>query len=251
MSIEKATPKGKGYMLKHIVDTGAVIVAAIGAAGLAAGYIGAIDALHLNPAAPGDRKKVACVGDSITYGCFVAGQPWNSYPRQLGKLLGDDYYVANFGYTNRTATKSADHPYTSEKLYTKSLEFRPDIVLIMLGTNDTKAHNWDPAAYRRDMTDIINSYLEIDSHPEVIILLPPPVFTIHRRVMWQIRGDILAHEVIPALRKIAGEKGLRVIDTNGPFMLKRRLFVDGVHPNAEGAKLLARTVFEDFKNIED
>lgn len=218
-------------------------ITGIGAAGLTAAYFGALDMLHLNSAAAKRKKKVACVGDSITYGCFVAGQPWNSYPTQLGRMLGTDYQVANFGYTNRTAIVTGDHPYTKEKLYSRSLEYMPDIVLIMLGTNDTKAHNWDALAYKRDMISLIDSYLDLGSHPEVIIMLPPPVFTIHRRVMWGIRPDILEREVIPLCRKIAEEKGLRLIDTHGPFMMKRQLFVDGVHPTARGAGLIAEIVY--------
>ena len=220
-----------------------------GAAGLAsAAYVGAVDILHLNPAGAKGKIKIACVGDSITYGCFVKGQPWNSYPRQLGRLLGDDYYVANFGYTNRTAISTADHPYTKEKLYKKSLAFMPDIVLIMLGTNDSKACNWDPAKYRNDMIRLINSYQELDSHPEVIILLPPPVFTIHRRIMWHIGHYNLEHGVQPILRRIAEKKGLRLIDTHGPFFMRRELFVDGVHPNAAGAARMAGIIYEELKN---
>ncbi len=231
------------------MSTARKALAGIGAVGLTAAYFGALDMLHLKPLAVTGKKKIACVGDSITYGCFVAGQPWNSYPRQLGRMLGKDYHVANFGYTNRTAIAGGDYPYTKEKLYGRSLEYLPDIVLIMLGTNDTKAHNWDAQAYKRDMISLIDSYLDLDSHPEVIIMLPLPVFTICRRVMWSIRPDILEREVIPICREIAEEKGLRSIDTHGPFMLKRRLFVDGVHPTDEGAGLIAETVYESIGDI--
>ena len=82
---------------------------------------GVIDALHVQPRPKAAQKRVACVGDSITYGCFMPGQPWNSYPRKLGRLLGRGYCVGNFGYTNRTALKSGDYPYTAEKLYRQSL----------------------------------------------------------------------------------------------------------------------------------
>lgn len=223
------------------------IAAGISAAGIAAGCFGVIDKLHLRTSAPGTKVRIACVGDSITYGCFVSGQPWNSYPARLGRLLGSDYYVANFGCTNRTAISAADHPYTKERLYRKSLDYGPDMVLLMLGTNDSKMHNWDAEAYRHDMLSLIDSYRKLDSHPEIIIMLPPPVFTIHRRVMWQIRPDILEREVIPACRRIAEERGLRLIDTHSPFMLRRHLFVDGVHPNARGAEVLARTVYKAIR----
>ena len=87
-----------------------IIIAALAVRLLAVSF-GVIDALHVQPRPRAGEKRVACVGDSITYGCFVPGQPWNSYPRQLGRMLGRGYCVGNFGYTNRTALKSGDHPF--------------------------------------------------------------------------------------------------------------------------------------------
>ena len=239
---------------------------AIGAAGV---YFGAVDILHPDPEmvamihqrlarkkkgaqtsnrnGRGEQIRIACVGDSITYGCFVAGQPWNSYPRQLAKMLGDGYLVANYGYTNRTAIRTADYPYTAERLYSQSLEYQPDIVLLLLGANDTKAHNWDAAAYKRDMNSLIDSYLAADPHTEVILMLPLPHFEFMGKVMWDIRVDVLEGEVIPICREIAEERGLRLIDTHSPFIGRPELFTDGVHPTAKGAKLLAQTVFDALK----
>ena len=132
---------------------------------LLAASFGVIDALHVQPRPRAGQKRAACVGDSITYGCFVPGQPWNSYPRQLGRMLGRGYCVGNFGYTNRTALKIADHPYTAEKLYRQSLAFQPDLVLLMLGTNDTKAINWNAEAYARDLGELIENYKSLESRP--------------------------------------------------------------------------------------
>ena len=229
---------------KKIREIAGGAVLGTGMAGLAAVFMGAVDPVHVQPQAADGRIRVACIGDSITYGFFVAGQPVNSYPAQLARLLGKDYQVVNYGYTNRTAINTADHPYTKGRIYKRSLEFRPDIVLIMLGTNDTKIQNWDASAYRRDMESLADSYLQLDSHPQVMLLLPPPVFTIHGRVMWGIRPQVLEQEVIPICRSIGEAKGLPVVDTHGPFMMKRHLFVDGVHPAGKGAALIARIAYE-------
>lgn len=206
-------------------------------------YMGALDKLHLPQLSKADKKKVACIGDSITYGCFVAGQPWNSYPRQLGRLLGKDYCAGNFGYTNRTAISTADFPYTAEKLYERSLSVRPDIVLIMLGTNDTKEINWDPEKYRHDLGLLIDSYKKLGSHPEVYLLLPPPVFPFIGKIRWDIRSEVLENELIPACIQVAEEKNVTIINTHDVFTGKKDLFVDGVHPNKAGARLLAETVY--------
>ena len=210
---------------------------------LLAASFGVIDALHVQPRPRAGQKRVACVGDSITYGCFVPGQPWNSYPRKLGRLLGRGYCVGNFGYTNRTALKNADHPYTAEKLYRQSLAFRPNLVLLMLGTNDTKAANWNAEAYAYDLGELIESYRGMESHPQVFLLLPPPVFPFCGKVRWDIRSKVLENELLPICRQVAEEKGVPVIDVHAAFVGKPALFVDGCHPNARGARVMAEEVF--------
>ena len=215
-----------------------IFIAALAVLLLAVSF-GVIDALHVQPRPRAGQKRAACVGDSITYGCFVPGQPWNSYPRQLGRVLGRGYCVGNFGYTNRTALKKADHPYAKEKLYRQSLAFQPDHVLLMLGTNDTKAVNWNAEAYARDLGELIDSYLELESRPQVFLLLPPPVFPFCGKVRWDIRSEVLENEVLPICRRVAEEKGVPVIDTHSDFVGRKELFMDGCHPNAKGASLIA------------
>ena len=197
-----------------------VLIAAL--AELLAVSFGVIDALHVQPRPRAGQKRVACVGDSITYGCFVPGQPWNSYPRQLGRMLGRGYCVGNYGYTNRTALKNADHPYTAEKLY-----------------NDTKAVNWNAEAYARDLGELIDSYLELESRPQVFLLLPPPVFPFCGKVRWDIRSEVLENEVLPICRRVAEGKGVPVIDIHSALAGRKELFMDGCHPNAKGASLIA------------
>lgn len=217
---------------------------------LAVGF-GVIDALHVRPRPKAGKKRVACVGDSITYGCFVPGQPWNSYPKQLGRMLGNGYCVGNFGYTNRTAVKRGDYPYTAEKLYQQSREFQPDIVLLMLGSNDTKAANWNAEAYAHDLGGLIDSYQALESRPQIFLLLPPPVFPYGKKVLWDIRGEVLENEVIPICRQVAAEKGISAIDVHAAFIGRKELFVDGCHPNARGAMLLAETVYRGIMGGQD
>lgn len=210
---------------------------------MAAAGFGLINGLHVPPRPRAGQTRVACVGDSITYGCFVPGQPWNSYPRRLGRMLGSGYCVANFGYTNRTAIKNGDRPYTAERLYRKSLDFQPDILLLMLGTNDTKAVNWDREAFARDLGEMIESYKALESRPQIFLMLPPPVFPFGKKVLWDIRGEVLENALIPICRRIGAEKAVPVIDAHAPFAGRKELFADGCHPNAGGAKLLAETVY--------
>lgn len=209
-------------------------------------HFGFIDFYHPMKNAGKHQIKIACVGDSITFGCTVCNWRRNNYPAVLGGLLGEAYCVNNFGYTNRTAIKTADYPYTKEKLYQQSLDFNPDIVFIMLGSNDSKENNWNKEKFVKDYIEIINSYLELQSSPDVYVLVPPPLFEVRGKVMWQLRKDVMAVEICPAVKQIAEKTGAKCIDMYGVFENKKELFSDGVHPNAKGSKLFAQTVYEEI-----
>lgn len=210
-------------------------------------YFGFIESYHPMKEAKDGQIKIACVGDSITYGCTVKNRNKNNYPAVLGRLLGDNYCVNNFGYTNRTAIKDADYPYTKEKLYQQSLDFKPDIVMIMLGSNDTKKTNWDKEKFIKDYCEIIDSYLNLSSMPKVYLLIPTPLFEIRGKVMWQLRKDIMIDEVYPAVKEIANKKNINLLDMSKAFENKRELFSDGVHPNSRGSKKFAEIIFEALK----
>ena len=82
--------------------------------------------------------RITCVGDSITDG-IGASNGENAYPSQLQKLLGDSYLVLNKGVSGTTVTRSDERAYTKTSKYQESLESNPDIVIILLGTNDITA----------------------------------------------------------------------------------------------------------------
>src|SRR5512145_1305125 len=86
--------------------------------------------------------NIACVGDSITYGYGLASPNTESYPAVLATLVGSAHRVQNFGVSGATLLKSGDKPYWSEAAFTASTDFAPDVVVVMLGTNDAKPQNW-------------------------------------------------------------------------------------------------------------
>lgn len=236
-----------------MTGVGFAAMAAVLAAGGVAGAVydfGYLDFYHpMKEAQPG-QTKVACVGDSITFGCTVRRWRRNNYPAVLGRLLGDQYCVNNFGYTNRTAIKTADYPYTKTKLYEKSLAWESDIVFLLLGSNDSKENNWDREKFLRDYQALAKSYLALPYKPQVYLMTPPPLFEVGGRVMWKLRKDIVAQEICPAVRRLSREMNLPCIDLYRVFSGKKELFSDGVHPNRKGSLLLAQTVERAIRGEE-
>lgn len=199
---------------------------------------------------PSDGQiKVACVGDSITYGAGIKGWKENAYPVVLGKLLGDKYCVNNFGYTGRTVQTDANKPFTKEKLYQKSLDFKPDIVVLMLGSNDSKPYNWHGIeAFKAAYGEIIDSYLNLESKPKVYIITPPPAFPYKGDKVWyDLDAELISGDITLAAKQLAEEKELTLIDMNTVFAGRSDLLSDGAHPTAEGARLFAETVYEAIK----
>ncbi len=223
------------------------VLAAAGAAGtIAAVNRGVIGSVHPLKNPKYSDIRVACVGDSITYGCGVKGWLKNSYPAVLSRLLGEGFCVNNYGFSARTASLEGDHPYEAETLYQQSLDFLPDIVVLMLGTNDSKPYNWKGAkVYTEDILRIVRAYQNHPTPPKVFLTTPLPAFSLDERpVMYDIQADVIAAEICPAVRKLAAEEGLELIDTYEVFSKHPELFWDGVHPNVQGAKVLAETVFK-------
>ena len=187
--------------------------------------------------------RVACVGDSITYGCNVPGWRRHNYPAVLRRMLGKQYCVNNFGYSSRTAGAKGNLPYMDETLYEKSLAFEPDIVILMLGTNDCKTFNWNEADFTASYTALLQSYMSLESAPEVWVMLPPPVFTRFGRSAYHMQPQVLREQIVPLTASIAEAQQVQTIDLQTVFDGRDILFPDGVHPDMQGAKQLAETVY--------
>lgn len=208
------------------------------------GYLGSVH--KLNKPKEG-QVRVACVGDSLTYGYGVSNWVKNNYPTQLGGMLGGEYCVNNYGYSGHTASKTGDRPFTSEKLYRQSLDFAPNVVVIMLGSNDTKSGNWKGKEHlAKEYSEIIESYLALDSVEKMIIMSPTPVWERNGKVNYGLNKELIATDVHDAAKELAEQFGLEYIDLYEIFEDKGSMFKDGAHPSAEGAKLIAQTVYNQI-----
>ena len=187
-------------------------------------------------------KRVACIGDSITWG-FTLLNPWKqSYPALLQEMLGKDYEVRNFGYNDASARFDADTPYVKKRVYRESLAWNPDIVLLMLGTNDTKKRNWDPEIFRRDYRRIVESYQELSSNPRIVLIAPIRIFLLQGLHLLGLYPETMEEGVRPAIREIAADMGLERIDLKDLFT-DSSYCMDGVHPQKTGARMLAEAIY--------
>lgn len=185
-----------------------------------------------------DKIRIACAGDSITTGFTLLFPGRDSYPSLLQKHLGERTEVRNFGKVDAAARFDADTPYVKHKQYRKSLEWNPDIVLLMLGSNDTKRRNWDPVIFRRDYRRIAESYMALASHPKVVLVAPPGLYRIFGLPLLGLYPETLENGVRPAILEIAGELGLPCIDLKNAIP-DGKMRADGVHPQRKGTRLMA------------
>lgn len=179
--------------------------------------------------------KVACVGDSITQG--LGNVP---YPSRLGELLGDGYRVENFGLYGTTACNNTGRPYTSceDSCYQKSLDFAPDVVVIMLGTNDGNEASISNAEkyFKDDMKKLINSYLSLESSPEVYLVTSPHAY---------LSGNAAVNtKIVQMQHEIAEEMDLPLVDMNKYTENIPEYFPDGLHCNDTGYYIIAQNIYE-------
>lgn len=191
--------------------------------------------------------RVACVGDSITYGAKIEDRFINSYPAQLQQMLGSRYLTGNFGASGHTLQKNGNFPYWNNPNFRKSTDFQPDIVLIMLGTNDTKPYNWTGTEnFLTDYRALIAHYEALETAPEIMLMTPAFIFTENFKPVnhYQMQSDI-ADAAAQAVRRLGEEEGLPVIDVHEYTKYHPEYFLlDGIHPDAAGAHAIAQLAFE-------
>ena len=173
-------------------------------------------------------------------GAGIEDREHHSYPYQLGELLGPTWDVRNFGVNGATLLKKGDKPYWDQPTYKEALSFNPNVVIIKLGTNDTKPQNWKYSRnYFADYVTLINSFKKLPTHPKIYICLPVPAYG----TRWGISENVIKNEVIPQVRRISRDTGVTLIDLYHPLSGKETLFPDKIHPDAKGAGIMAQVIY--------
>lgn len=189
------------------------------------------------------KIKVACVGNSVTYGYGIKNRETNCYPAQLQQMLGDAYEVENFGHSGATLLNKGYRPYTQQEAYQKALRFAGDYVIIHLGLNDTDPRAWPN--YRddfvRDYLSLIESFRKANPRCKVWVCRMTPISHRHPRFKSGTRDWYWMEQAL--IEEIARIAGATLVDLQEGLYDRPDLLPDALHPNAEGAGILARTVY--------
>jgi len=189
------------------------------------------------------KIKVACIGNSVTYGYGLKYPSTQSYPVQLQKMLGEKYQVKNFGHSGATLLRKGHNPYYKTKEFAEALKLVPDITIIHLGLNDTDPRDWNNYSndFRGDYSWLIDTFRKANPQVKVYICLMTPIFNDHPRFRSGTRDWYWKIESL--IREIAKVNRTGLIDLHAPFYFHPNLFPDALHPNKEGAIILAKTVY--------
>ena len=192
--------------------------------------------------------RIACIGDSLTWGYSLPDPRWQSYPALLQEKLGAAYAVRNFGCNGASVRFDADLPYVETMAYGESRAWNPDIVLLMLGSNDCTPWNWDAESFRRDYGRIVASYRDLPSQPRIILIAPVRMFRVMGLTFGGLSPETLEEGVRTVIREVAAESGLPCIDLVDLFT-DARFCHDGVHPDAAGTRMVAEEILLAFRAL--
>ena len=197
--------------------------------GIAAFYM-----FNLNKNPSEDKVRVACVGDSITGG--------TEYPADLWMLLGSaNYTVGNFGVGGSTAALDSWNPYINNSAFQEAKEFQPNIVIIMLGTNDANPLiRRSNGSFVNDYIQLVEEFQALSSKPKIYLVKPPPIFCNGTTPSAEYFRD----NVIPTIEQVANQMDLQIIDVYSALVNYSEFFRDGIHPDEQGAILIANEIYK-------
>ena len=221
-----------------------LIIILIVAGGFAYLYFNGMSGMSNTSEPKEGQIKIACAGDSTTYGHGISGWPKNNYPTVLQKLLGENYHVNNYGVSSFAVQESADRSYRTLPHYQESLAYDADYVVFMMGSNDSKPENWKGAdAFKADLLSLLDTY----GDAEIILCTLPAAFFLEGQTEGVTNHDIqplIVDEIAEIIRGVAADRGYTLIDIHALTVLHPEWFAkDGVHPSNEGAAAIAQEVY--------
>ncbi len=218
-----------------MIDRNVIKIQAVGLSCLLIFFI----SFHANA----QKKRLSCVGNSITAGYGLTNPSQDSYPSQLSRLLGStSWTVGNYGSSGRTMLKGGGYSYWDDSQYASALNSTPNTVVIGLGTNDSKNWLWDwlgQSEFKTDYKLMVQSFQSLSTKPDIWIFLLVP----GEKSDWGIFNSYIG-KVNVKIKEIALEMGLGLIDQHSVFAghWPGWFQTDSVHPTVEGAYNIALNV---------
>ncbi len=200
-----------------------------------------------------DRKSsvphlnIVCLGDSITFGYKLEDPVHQSFPGQIDEQAQGHWKILNCGVNGATVLDKGDIPISTQKAYQRAIKAKSDVIILMLGTNDTKHHNFQ---FRNEFVDdyvkLVKTLQGLPSYPYVIACSIPPVFENYPNGLTTEREK----EINKLIRKAVTASEVDFLDIYTALSENRAYFIDGVHPNARGAKAIATLVYNKIVTLQ-
>jgi lysophospholipase L1-like esterase len=180
-----------------------------------------------------DTFRIACVGDSITNGTY--------YPGDLWMLFGvANYTVGNFGVDGSAVSLDSGNPYMYSSEFQQAKHFQPNIVVIMLGTNDANAIiTPNKGSFVSSYVKLVEEFKELSGKPKIWLVKPPPIFCNGTTP----NAEILNNHILPGIEQVALQTNSSIIDVYSALFNSSQFFPDGVHPDPDGSQLIANEIF--------
>ena len=196
-----------------------------------------------------DLIRVACVGDSITEGHGVMDdgsendRNVHTYPIYLQKLLGYEYYLANYGKGGARLTN-----YVQDPKYSLSVKFAADWVIFMLGTNDCSPLNnqWGTesytALYKDTYAKMLETYQRYNPELKMVVMTPPSVLPSAK----QKEG---CRVICTYIQEFSDTYGWPLVDLFTVSEEEAWVFNDHIHPQGEVYLRIAEVIYENIKDV--
>jgi lysophospholipase L1-like esterase len=194
------------------------------------------------------KLKIACIGSDVTYGIGTGNRNQNAYPAQLKKMLGDQCQIFNCGAERTTLMTEGGHAYGQTKEYRTALSINPNIVIIELGGNDAKQANGHYAEFENEYRDLIRSFSRLSTKPRIILLSVIPSFV---KDTAQISDETIIKQINLKIQHVAYTEKTEILDMYSPLIDREALFEDQLHPNDQGANLIAKIVYRNLAQARD
>lgn len=197
-----------------------------------------------------NKRRIACIGDSITFGAgVVTTRKTDAWTCLLQSRLGDRFQVLNYGVSGATLQREGDFPYRRVGFLGKLNKAQPELIILMLGTNDSKPYNWQGERFSCEYEELVK---ELKGKPwphRLVLMTPPKAFPEEKTgvVAFAIDNEVIREQIRPLVFSLGEKHSLSVIDLYALTEEHPEYFIDGVHPNAPGNRVIAEQLYRELK----